>query len=555
MKGLRFNPVSGISNLLVGFLSKYSVQQEEVIGVDITPRVIRLMQLSKSGDKWTIEKLSYRHIEGIGDIRGNQKKISEEIQVALKSGKFSTTNAAISLPVSSSIIKVIPIPLMTDEEMKKAIEFDSLWENLTQLPGALEEYSIFYQIIRKDTSTNMMDVLFVASKLSDVNTYVDIVSKAGINPVVLDVRCFALRNAFETKKIDKKTDKPLAILEIGEFENYLLILKEENPYVSDIFVSAKDKEIIGQVQKSKDALSQIVDRYIMQIRQNLTTYASRFKTDKIDNLFIVSQSPNVSDLIEILSNKLKDITIVNFNPLSGMNIPAQVKEKVDAEDNKSSFTAAIGLATRKLDIFGYYKKVTGVKNINLLPNREIIKKSQRTKLISGILIVMITIAILSMTSYFGYEFYKSLSKNKESLTDYEDIKNQLYDQQSRFNELNADKQTLIDQLKLSETATTNQITAAIVLKDIAVAAGLNIALVEIKFDGHNTYVVKGEAISDKAVIHYISTIKENSIFSNAILEKSHIAKEGSNIKIFKAKLVVKEDLMKAKVLDQESIRE
>ena len=89
MKGLRFNPVSGISNLLVGFLSKYSVQQEEVIGVDITPRVIRLMQLSKSGDKWTIEKLSYRHIEGIGDIRGNQKKISEEIQVALKSGKFS----------------------------------------------------------------------------------------------------------------------------------------------------------------------------------------------------------------------------------------------------------------------------------------------------------------------------------------------------------------------------------------------------------------------------------------------------------------------------------
>ena len=74
MKGLRFNPVSGISNLLVAFLSKYSVQQEEVIGVDITPRVIRLMQLSKSGDKWTIEKLSYRHIEGIGDIRGNQKK-------------------------------------------------------------------------------------------------------------------------------------------------------------------------------------------------------------------------------------------------------------------------------------------------------------------------------------------------------------------------------------------------------------------------------------------------------------------------------------------------
>ena len=37
----------------------------------------------------------------------------------------------------------------------------------------------------------MMDVLFVASKLSEVNFYVDVISKAGINPIVLDVKCFA----------------------------------------------------------------------------------------------------------------------------------------------------------------------------------------------------------------------------------------------------------------------------------------------------------------------------------------------------------------------------
>ena len=38
---------------------------------------------------------------------------------------------------------------MTETEMQKAIEYDSLWENLTQLPDALEEYSIFHQVIRK----------------------------------------------------------------------------------------------------------------------------------------------------------------------------------------------------------------------------------------------------------------------------------------------------------------------------------------------------------------------------------------------------------------------
>ncbi len=66
----------------------------------------------------------------------------------------------------------------------------------------------------------MMDVLFVASKITDVNVYVDVVTKGGINPVILDVRCFALRNALETAEMSQFKKKPLAILEIGEFENF-----------------------------------------------------------------------------------------------------------------------------------------------------------------------------------------------------------------------------------------------------------------------------------------------------------------------------------------------
>ena len=177
------NPITWVANTVVGFLSKYSVQQEEIIGLDITPKSLRLTQLSKKGNDWVVEKLAYRHIEGVSDIKNDSKRIADEIQIALKAGKFSTINAAITLPVSDSIIKVISIPLMTDEEMQKSIETASLWENITQLPDALETYSIFHQIIRKDAASNMMDVLFVASKLTDVNTYVEILSKVELIPL------------------------------------------------------------------------------------------------------------------------------------------------------------------------------------------------------------------------------------------------------------------------------------------------------------------------------------------------------------------------------------
>ena len=45
-----------------------------------------------------------------------------------------------------------------------------------------------------------MEILFVASKLSDVNAYSSIVKKAGLNPVIMDVRCFSLKNAYDNSK-------------------------------------------------------------------------------------------------------------------------------------------------------------------------------------------------------------------------------------------------------------------------------------------------------------------------------------------------------------------
>ena len=43
----------------------------------------------------------------------------------------------------------------------------------------------------------------------------------------------------------------------------------------------------------------------------------------------------------------------------------------------------MGLAFRKLDVFGYYKFVTAVKNINLLPNRDNMIKQKKMKVFSN----------------------------------------------------------------------------------------------------------------------------------------------------------------------------
>ena len=64
---------------------------------------------------------------------------------------------------------------MNDEELKKAVDTNSLWENLIQLTDNLDDYSIFIKLLTK-FKENTMDILFVkASKLADINNYTSII--------------------------------------------------------------------------------------------------------------------------------------------------------------------------------------------------------------------------------------------------------------------------------------------------------------------------------------------------------------------------------------------
>ena len=86
-----------------------------------------------------------------------------------------------------------------------------------------------------------MEILFVASKLADINNYTNIIKNSGLNPVIIDVKCFALKSAVDQiNQISNKTEDAnfTVLLEFGLDENYVMILYNNIPIISDIFFRA-----------------------------------------------------------------------------------------------------------------------------------------------------------------------------------------------------------------------------------------------------------------------------------------------------------------------------
>ena len=257
------NAITKFIDKLKSKIGKSSIQGEEIIGVELNNKEIRLAQVNlNKSNQWVLEKFFTQKVE-IADessVIENADKFTEELSLALQKIKLDTNNVAISIPVTSAIIRVVTAPLMKDEELQKAIDTNSLWENLVQLTDNLDDYSIFHQVINRNEKDNTMDILFVASKLTDINSYVSIVKNSGLNPVIIDVKCFALKSAVDQiNQITKKAEDTnlTAVLEFGLDENYLMILYDNNPIITDIFLRGQDRKILlspKSLKRKKDLL-------------------------------------------------------------------------------------------------------------------------------------------------------------------------------------------------------------------------------------------------------------------------------------------------------------
>ncbi|MBT4732254.1 pilus assembly protein PilM [Candidatus Woesearchaeota archaeon] len=521
---------------LMDYLSKLSVEQEDVVGVDITPGCIRLAQLSGNDDKWLLTKLGYKYIDDATDtnsIKSQAEQYVNKLVQTIASAKITTTNAAVSIPVSSAIIKVVTLPLMSDEELQEAVDTNSLWENAVQLTDNLEDYSIFWQVLKRNTAENQMDLLFVASKLDDIDHYLDIVRQAGLNPVVVDVRCFAIRNALELRKDLTKGDAPIAILEFGLNENYILILHEDSPFISDIYLSDKDRSLLATSDIDPLLQKKIIDRFAMQVNQMLSSYQTKYKIQPIDSILISSTISNINNIIDNLQEALPNISIKIFDALKTVTLPENLKEKILAESNLSVFSSVLGLATRKLDVFGYYEYVTGTNNINLLPNRDGVKNQEKMKFLSrwGVVIFVALSIFTAAWSFFNDD--ANIEEGEKQLIEYQELKKQKQAKLTILNELKSDREELSGMLEASKNITSNQAFMYSVLLDVNASVPQGVSLNRINYAGSNILTLSGLSISDQNILQFIENLGESSVIDKAsLLTMSIQVKNKRNYKSF-----------------------
>ena len=515
---------------------------EDVVGVELSGGEIRLAQISQGGSgKWNLNNFYVHKIEGMpqdGNITEFPEVVSEQLKIAIEKSKITTTNAAVAIPVTSAIIRVVTSPLMTDEELATAIKSDSLWENLVQLTDNLSDYSIFHQVVNRNETANTMDILFVASKLSDVNAYTSIIEKGGLNPVIIDVKCFSLKSAVDQiNQISSGSEEEnlTVLLEFGLDENYVMILYDNNPIITDIFIRGQDREILMNSDNLED-IDGLVKRYVNQVKQAIQDFETKYEK-RVRNIRIISNLDKIDSYLESFRKNLVNTGFVLFDPIKDLNVQSQLKERVE-QTNRSYFTSVIGLAFRKLDVFGYYKFVTAVKNINLLPNRDNIIAEKKAKFFSNFAFKgAVGIIAIIYIILFSISFWQITDLNKK-IVNYDKIVSAHKATDKERKKYKSELGKMTKSLDLSKSIKSNKVISFRILSQVASSVPRGVKFTSIDYDGKKRLIIEGSSANDQNILQLIRNLNGKKLIKQATLATmsssgSGNTSDGKNLKGFK----------------------
>ena len=354
---------------MLGFLSKKS---NLMIGLDISSTSVKLLELSKSNDRYRVESYAVEPLppnavveKNISDVEG----VGEAIKRVTNRSKCSAKQAAVAVAGSAVITKTIEMDAeLTDEEMENQITVEAD----QYIPYPLDEVAIDFEVQGlSERNPEQVEVLLAACRKENVEMREAALDLGQIKPAVVDIEAHAMKRAFEILKPQlgvNADDLVVAIIDIGATMTTLSVLADDRSiYTREQLFGGKQLteeiqrryslsfEEAGLAKKQGglpddyeiEVLQPFKEAVLQQVTRSLQFFFSSSQYDDVDYIVLAGGTSSIDGLAGMIENKLGTPTIV-ANPFGDMSLSSKVD--ADALSNDApAMMIACGLAMRSFD--------------------------------------------------------------------------------------------------------------------------------------------------------------------------------------------------------------
>lgn len=342
-----------------------------VLGLDISSTTVKLLELSRSGERYRVESYGVASLpvdavieKNVNDIAGVAKAVTQVVNQSKTKVKF--VSAAVA--GSSVITKLVDMPEgLNDDAMEAqlAVEADQY------IPYPLEEVAIDFEVQGPSLDTENYDsVLIAACRRETLEARVEAIEEAGLEAKIVDVEAYAMERAFALieHQLDLEPDNTVAVVDIGATMTTLSVLHQgQTIYTREQLFGGKQLtdeimrryglplEEAGLAKKQgglpddyePEVLEPFKDAVVQQVARSLQFFFSSSQYNDVDYIILAGGVASMQGLDTLVQDKLGTPATV-ANPFAEMSISSKV-DAVALAGDAPAMMIACGLAMRSFD--------------------------------------------------------------------------------------------------------------------------------------------------------------------------------------------------------------
>lgn len=345
--------------------------QTPLLGVDISSTAVKLLQLSRSGNRYRVEHYAVEPLPPGALAEKNivqVEAVGEAIRRAVARSGTRARHAAAAVAGSAVITKIIPMPAGLDEDdLEAQVELEAV----NYIPYPIEEVNLDFEVLGPmPGNPESVQVLLAASRTENVETRQSALELGGLTARVMDVEAFAIENAFAllAEHLPGPRDGIVALVDTGATTTTLNVLRQGRSIYSREQVFG-GKQLTDEVMRRYglsyeeaglakrqgglpdsyeiEVLEPYKEAMVQQVSRLLQFFYAGSEFNRVDHIVLAGGCASIPGIATIVEEQLGVPSQV-ANPLAHMTLGPRVQAHALAQDAPALMIAA-GLALRSFD--------------------------------------------------------------------------------------------------------------------------------------------------------------------------------------------------------------
>lgn len=352
-------------------LKLFQKKANTILGIDISSTSVKLIELSRSGDRYKVEAYAVEPLPPNAVVEKNIAElelVGDAIKRVVAKARTNLKFAAVAVSGSAVITKKIQMESgLSDDDLETQLKIEAD----QYIPYPIEDVAIDFEVMGASTVDGKDNVLLAACRKESVEVLEGSLALAGLKAKVVDVESFALERAYQLvaeQLSGDQNDLTVAVVDIGATMTTLSVMRNgETVYSREQVFGGKQLtdeimrhyglsvEEAGRAKKTgelpddyqQEVLEPFKESVVQQISRSLQFFLAGGQYSNVDYILLAGGTASIPGLDQVVQQKVGVPTVV-ANPFSNMSLDGNVNAGALASD-APSLMIACGLALRSFD--------------------------------------------------------------------------------------------------------------------------------------------------------------------------------------------------------------